>query len=313
MDPSSPRRALVTGAGGFVGANLVRRLVGDGHSVVAVVSSVGSDRWRFEGIEEEVEVVACDLRDGAAVDAAAAAARTDWVFHLAAHGAYSWETDAARIEATNVEATKNLLAACADVSAFVHAGSSSEYGLKDHPAREDEEISPAGDYALSKAAATALVSEAGRVTLRLYSAYGPWEEPGRLMPALVEHALRGALPPLVSPDTARDYVWVGDVCDAFVAAAEAPAPAGAVLNVCSGGQTTMRELVAVARERLGIEAEPNWGSMEGRSWDTSTWVGDPAFTRETLGWTATTPLGEGLAKMSAWMRETGLATSRYCG
>ena len=72
-------------------------------------------------------------------------------------------------------------------------------------------------------------------TLRLYSAYGPFEDPGRLIPRLIVHGLRGGLPPLASPDAARDYVYVDDVSEAYVAAASGPRDAGgSVYNVGTG-------------------------------------------------------------------------------
>jgi len=299
----SARRALVTGAAGFVGANLVRRLLRDGWEVEPVVSPA-SEAWRLEGLA--VAPRRADLREPEAL----AGAGADVVFHLAAHGAYSWETDTDRIHATNVEGTRGLLAAVGD-AVVVHAGSSSEYGRKDHAPAEDEPAEPDSDYARAKLAATELVHEHGGVTLRLYSAYGPWEEPNRLVPTLVGHALRGELPPLVAPDTARDFVYVEDVCDAFVRAVDAPR--GAVLNVASGRQTTLREIVAMVREQLGVEVEPDWGTMDNRSWDTSTWVGDATRARELLGWEATTPLADGLRATAGWLRGEGAATGRYAG
>lgn len=276
----------------------------------------GSDTWRLDGID--VEIVAADMAEPAAPAALVERTRPDWIFHLAAHGAYSWQTDAGRIRAVNQSSTDALAgaAARANVAAFVHAGSSSEYGLKDHPPREDEAVEPNSAYAEAKAAATQrlreLAAETGlpAVTLRLYSVYGPWEEPRRLVPALVVHGLRGQLPPLVSPETARDFVHVDDVCDAFLRAADAPEP-GAVYNVGSGVQTTVADIVEVARAVLGIAAEPEWGSMEARSWDTSVWVSDPSLIRGALGWTATTPLAEGLAGMADWLRSNPAVLERY--
>ena len=90
-------------------------------------------------------------------------------------------------------------------------------------------------------------------------------------------ALAGGWPPLTAPATARDFVWVGDACTAFLSAAtsELEDP-GAVFNVATGSQTTLRELVDVARDVFEVEAEPAWATMAPRAWDTSSWVGDPS-------------------------------------
>lgn len=138
--------------------------------------------------------------------------------------------------------------------------------------------------------------------MRLYSAYGPWEEPKRLIPTLVRAGLRGELPPLVNPDVARDFVYMEDVCEAFALAASAHLPErGAVYNVASGTQTTLRELVDLARRVFGITAQPDWGSMEERDWDTTTWVGDPSKIGSQLGWRPRVSLEEGLARLGKAM------------
>ncbi len=304
-------RALVTGAGGFVGANLVRSLLAAGHDVVAWVRPEGSE-WRLDELAGELEIAGVELRDGAAVAGGVKQARADWIFHLAAHGAYSWQRDAERIMQTNLVSTVRLLQACQETgfAAFVHAGSSSEYGFQDHAPLETEAPEPNSDYAVMKAAATmhgrfvAQRDDVHVVTLRLYSAYGPWEEPGRLMPTLVARGLRGELPPLVSPDTPRDFVSVRDIDRAFVMAAEhTGVERGAVFNIASGRQTTLREVVEVARRELAIDAEPQWGTEPQRSWDAAVWVGDATRANAQLGWAAEDDLATGFAELASWLRE----------
>jgi dolichol-phosphate mannosyltransferase len=286
---------LVTGAGGFVGANLVRRLLADGSRIVGLVRQ-GSDAWRLRGLD--LELVEADVRDSVP-------GGFDVVYHLAAHGAYSWQDDEATIRETNVRGTQNALAAA---SRAVVAGSSSEYGLKPHAPSEDEPLEPNSAYAAAKAEATALAVARGAVVLRLYSAYGPWEEPNRLIPTLLARGLAGELPLLVSPGVARDFVHVDDVCEAFVRAADAQP--SRVYNVGSGRQTTVEEVVETARRLLDLDAEPEWGSMPDRRWDTETWVANPQRIRDDLGWETRISLEEGLARTLQWLR-TEAPPERY--
>ncbi len=302
-------RVLVTGGTGFVGANLARRLLRDGHEVF-LLARAGYKAWRVDGIRRDVRVLAGDLENPEAVSRAVVEARPAWVFHLAAHGAYPSETDVARIVAVNVLGTANLIAACrgVDVEALVHAGSSSEYGFRDAAARETDRLEPNSPYAVAKAAATHLCRLAARErgrrmpTLRLFSAYGPYEEPSRLVPTLIREGLRGSLPVLVNPSVARDFVYVDDVVEAFVAAAERSSreDPGAVYNLGTGVQTTVREAVEVARRMLKIQVEPQWGTMPNRLWDTSVWVADNRKIRAELGWQARHTFEEGFRKTVEW-------------
>jgi dolichol-phosphate mannosyltransferase len=304
-------KVLITGAAGFVGANLAGTLAEAGHDVVAWVRP-GGPTWRLDHLRDSIELAPVDLLDREAVEAGVRAAAADWVFQLAAHGAYSWQRDAEVIMQTNLVATVHLLDACQrqGFAAFVNAGSSSEYGFQDHAPREDELPEPNSDYASMKAAATlhcrfvAQRDDVHVVTLRLYSVFGPWEEPGRLMPTLVARGLEGKLPPLVAPDTPRDFVSVRDAERAFLLAAErTDLEPGAVFNIGSGRQTTLREVVEVARGQLGVEEKPQWGTEPQRSWDAAVWVADAEKAGLQLGWSTEDDLATGFGRLAGWLRE----------
>jgi dolichol-phosphate mannosyltransferase len=304
------KRCLVTGGTGFVGANLVRRLLRDGHAAHLLVRPEHA-AWRIEEIQKDIRLHVLDLSDATAVAKTIAEIKPDWIFHLAAHGAYSWQTDIAEIFRTNVIGTIHLVEACLKTGfeSIIHTGSSSEYGFKDHAPKETEGLEPNSHYAVAKASATlycrytAQARQANITTLRLYSAYGPFEEPNRLMPALIRHGLRGEWPPLVSPDTARDYVYVEDVCDAcLLAARTVPREFGAVYNLGTGRQTTLREVTEIARALLGIPVEPRWGTMPARTWDTANWRADSHKIQAELGWQPSHDVKAGFARMVEWQR-----------
>jgi UDP-glucose 4-epimerase len=306
------KRVLVTGGSGFVGANLARRLLADGHDVHLLLRPQ-RELWRLDGVLADLRIQEADLRDADSVGRVLAATRPEWIFHLAAHGAYPTQTETHSILETNLLGTANLLDAGAAVGfqAFVNSGSSSEYGHKDHAPAEDEWPEPNSAYAVAKAAATMYCRQRARrdglpvTTLRLYSVYGPFEEPSRLVPRLIAEGLQGRLPPLVNPTVARDYLQVEDVCEAYLAAATAGTEPGAVYNVGTGVQTTLAEIVDLVRRLLGIGAEPAWGTMPDRSWDTDVWVANPARIRAELGWSPTLDLERGLARTIAWYRAGG--------
>ena len=263
------KRCLITGASGFVGANLARRLPRDGHET-HVLLRPQHQAWRVEEIVTDLQAHTVDVTDREQVRHAVRLIRPEWVFHLAAHGAYSVQTGFARMVDVNLMGCVSLLDACVEVAgveAFVCTGSSSEYGYKDHHSLEEEVLEPNSHYAITKAAAThycqfvARTAGINAVTARLYSVYGPYEDPLRLIPTLAVHALRGTLPPLASPTTARDFVYVDDAVDALVCLARKSTRPGTVYNVCTGVQTTLASLVETARELLGLTVEPEWSSI----------------------------------------------------
>ena len=149
-------------------------------------------------------------------------------------------------------------------------------------------------------------------TLRLYSAYGPFEDPRRLLPSLIVHGRRGVFPPLVNPQTARDFVYVDDVVEAILLAAQhGRVASGAIYNVGTGVQTTVGEAVEVARRVLTISGEPQWGSMPARVWDTDTWVADSRKIRTELGWEPRDTVESGFRKMAMWLDEHPELSDRY--
>ena len=305
------KRVLLTGATGFVGANLCRRLLREGHAVHCLVRA-GYTAWRIADIRPEIHLHTVDLNDAAALEAAVAAIRPEWVFHLAAFGAYSWQTDVPRILRTNLLATINLVEACLKTGfeSIVNTGSSSEYGFKDHAPLESEGIDPNSYYAVTKAAAThycrysAARHQVAIPTLRLYSVYGPYEEPGRLIPQVILRGLRGELPPLAGPAIARDYIYVRDVEDAYLRVAESGLRAGGeIFNLGTGVQTTLAQVAQLSRRVFGLAVAPQWGTLQPRAWDTNVWRADSSKIQAALGWQPAVDFEAGFRETLAWFRE----------
>lgn len=310
---------LITGASGFVGANLARRLIKDGHRLCLLLRQE-SNTWRLDDIIEHVDVRRVSLLDYDGLSTLVKEIRPDWIFHLAVHGAYSWQTNWQEIIDTNVSSTINLLEACSQTGfeALVNTGSSSEYGFSDHAPRESEPIEPNSYYAITKAAATMACRQVASAkglyipTLRLYSVYGPYEDPKRLMPTMIGRCLIGELPPLVDPDIARDFVYVDDIIEAYLAATTKKSnESGPIYNVGSGTQTSIADIVSVAKKLFGIKCEPDWGSMENRKWDSSIWVADIEKIKSELGWQPQIPIETGLECFASWIKSTEAVKSRY--
>ena len=294
-----------------MGANLARRLIGAGHEVHLFLRPEHSP-WRIAEIRQDVRAHELDLRDAESTAQAVNLVRPDWIFHLATYGSYPSQTDAQLMVRTNVFGTMNLVNACLQTGfeAFINTGSSSEYGWKDHAPREDETVEPNSDYAVSKVSATRFCQDVAGShgvniqTLRLYSVYGPFEEPSRFVPTLIACGLRNELPTLANPDTARDFVFVDDVVDAYlVTASTPPRESGAIYNVGTGVQTTLREAVEVARRVLNLTVEPEWQTFPARGWDTNVWIADNSKIAEQLGWQPRFNFEQGFRATVEWVRQ----------
>jgi nucleoside-diphosphate-sugar epimerase len=132
------------------------------------------------------------------------------------------------------------------------------------------------------------------------------------VPSLIVHGSRRSFPPLVSPGTARDFVYVDDVVEALMLAArDSAGEPGAIYNIGTGVQTTIGEAVEIARRMMRIPGQPVWGTMPARVWDTDTWVADTTRSREVLTWSARRTFEEGLKQTIAWLSADSPLTQRY--
>ena len=303
-------KVLVTGATGFVGACLSRRLLETGHEVHAFVRR-SANLWRLAEIAPHIVQHDVDLRDAHAVEQAVASIRPGKIFHLATYGGFSFQKDVDAIYAANLLGTVNLVQACEKVGfdCFIHTGSSSEYGIKSVPMKETDLLEPLGDYAVSKAAATlycrsaALLKGLPIVTLRIFSPYGPWDDPQRLIPYVIASLLSGTVPALSNPAFVRDYIFIDDVIDAYLAVMAADIIAGEIYNVGSGRQTGIGEAVDRIVTVLDNGITPRWGAEPPRKTEPAVWVADTGKLQSHFNWKAATSLEGGLQQTVGWMRE----------
>ncbi len=303
--------AVVTGGAGFIGANLVRRLLSEGYAT-HVFERPETGLWRIKDITNDVVVHYGDIGDYAWAKLELAAIKPDVIIHCAQYGGYPFQKDVDVVFGVNTLAAINFLRAAQEIGfvRFVHTGSSSEYGAKTTPMSEGDMIEPNNAYAVSKAAATLYAAHRGRegklpiVILRLFSVYGPWEEPTRLMPTAMMKALKGEDIPLVAPTVARDFTHIDDVVDAYMAAIAVPVARGEIVNVCSGRQQTLQDVGSSILAATGAKSKIVWGA-EGRSYDTDRWVGDPSFAKKFLGFETKINLEDGIAKTVAWFKSHG--------
>jgi nucleoside-diphosphate-sugar epimerase len=288
-----------------VGAALARRLVGEGKDVHLLLRS-SSSRRQLEGLSG-LRIHEVDVRDADRVDTVVSEIRPQVIYHCAVYGGFSSQNDLAAIYDTNLRGTINLLKSCERVGfdLFVNTGSSSEYGIKSHPMREDELAEPLGDYGVAKCAATMFCRSEARlkglpvVTLRLFSPYGPWDDPKRLIPYLIRCLSTGEIPRLTTPRSVRDYIYIDDVLDLYCSLKDSAVIPGEVYNVGSGHQHTIGEVAEKIHSITG-GPEPTWGEEQPHRPEPEMWVADISKTTADLGWKPLRSLEKGLRRTIEW-------------
>ena len=317
------KRAVVTGAAGFIGSHLCERLVAEGYSVTGVDAFTEyydrADKLANLGALDgasKFELVEDDLTR---MDLAPVLADAPLVFHLAAQPgvAPSFGEGFARYTADNMLATQRVLeaAAAAKCPRVVWASSSSVYGdAAAYPCIEDETpTAPRSPYGVTKRACEDLAAIYGSdglstAGLRYFTVYGPRQRPDMAMRKLCEALIDGASFPMYGDGSqSRDFTHVADAVDATFRAglADRVAP---IYNVGGGHEATMAEIVALLEELSGetavIDRRPD------RFGDVKRTCADTTLAQQDLGWQPSVGLREGLRSELEWVRARRASLSR---
>ncbi|MBV9411085.1 MAG: SDR family NAD(P)-dependent oxidoreductase [Acidimicrobiia bacterium] len=304
------KRVLVTGATGFIGSHLTRRLVNEGAEVHVLTSSVSSVYpVRLVDLQGRITVHEASLTDRDAMEKLVARTEPSLVFHLGAytHVGKSWN----RIEEcvqTNIEGTVNLLQALApqQYDRFVSTGTSEIYGGIEVPFREDAAVNPSSPYSVSKYTAEMYCKILHNahgwpvVMLRPFNAYGPAQSPDRIIPEIVVRALRGQELKMTQGRQTREFNFVEDLVDGFLLAATAPGVEGEVINLGNGEEISMKDLATQILDLMGNPITAEFGALPDRPGEIWRMYSDSTKARERLGWKPSHSLKDGLAKTIAW-------------
>lgn len=312
MSELSGSRVLVTGASGFIGSHLCRRLVADGAEVHALTSAVSSVYpTRLIGLRDDVVLHEGNLCDRGAMEKLATEVRPSHVFHLGAytHVGKSWNRVDECIQ-TNIQGTVNLLQALAGTGyqRFVYTSTSEVYGDVDVPFQEDKVVKPVSPYSVSKYAGEQYCRLFAHshgwpiVILRPFNAFGPAQTPDRVIPEIITRALRGQDVPMTQGRQTREFNFVEDLADGFVRAATTDGIDGEVINLGCGEDISMRELASTILDLMGNPVKADFGAIPERPTEIWRMYCDSTKARSRLGWAPQHTLAEGLVKTIDWYR-----------
>ena len=304
----------MTGGAGFIGSHLVRALLARGDRVRVLDDFSTGKAENLAEIDGQFELIVGDLRHPASV--ADAVHGVDFIFHQAAFVSVPKSMiDPNLCYDINVQGTANLLEAArqAGIAQVVLASSAAVYGdSQEFPLRETVELRALSPYAASKQVDEIYARMYTRafglpvVALRYFNVYGPRQSPdsdyAAVIPIFIRRLIDGKAPTVYGDGhQKRDFIYVAEVVRANLLAAECPQAAGQAINICTGRETSLLDLLATLEGILPGGPQPQYGPA--RAGDISRSLGDPSRAEQTLGFRTHVSLAEGLQETVEWMRK----------
>ncbi len=305
-------RIIITGASGFVGANLVKENLKKNE--IYVFARKDSNIWRLKDVKSEINLQRINFLNKSKIQSAVNKIKPDYVFHLAAYGGYPFQQNIKKTIESNITNSVNLMHALSEygkLEKFINIGSSSEYGPKDKPMQESDLAEPVFPYGITKLTQTYFSKYFFKkfglpsVTLRLFSVYGPLEEPGRLIYDVMTHILANKTLKLSSKKIKRDFIFVDDVIRAIKKSANTSNIEGEIFNIGSGKEHSIEDVIKIVQSKLKKDLKVSWGNIEKqRSFETnSQWIADISKTKKELKWDPKISFDKGLAKTFEWYKK----------
>lgn len=296
------RKIFVTGAGGFIGGHLCRALLGCGAEVHGI-----SRRAQVEG-RDHICWWRGDLANMSGIRNLVAKIKPDIIFHLAS--CVTGSRDLQSVWPTfegNLVSTVNLLTVASEIGCqrIILAGSLEE------PECESGETVPCSPYAAAKGASSSYARmfhalyQTPVVVARLFMVYGPGQrDVSKLIPYVTLSLLNKKSPKLGNGQRQIDWVYVEDVVDGLIAAAEAPDMEGQTIDLGSGSLLSIQTIVQQLADRIDPQVELLWGALPERPME-QTRVANILQTHDAIGWTPKTSLAMGLDDTVEWYRKYG--------
>ena len=303
-------RVLVTGAGGFIGSHLVKRLLDEGAQVHILLKKNGPI-WRIKDRLDRLVIWESDITDLNSLQSILPCSNPQIIFHLAAlvDVSRSWDLIVPLVK-NNILGTINLLMALrrCNFEVFIHTSSSEEYGDSKSPIREDQRESPISPYSFSKLSSTFFCQMAARTfdlpitIVRLFPTYGPFQEGSMFIPLAIRELLHKKEFKMSQGEQKREFNYVDDIVEAYLKVAFCRNAYGEVLNVGSGIPYKVKDVVEIIKGLVGGDVTVKVGAIPYRKGEGMECFCDNQKIKQLTGWLPKVSLPEGLSLTIEWYK-----------
>ena len=313
----SMSKVLVTGASGFIGSNLTRNLVNTKDQIHILIRNQ-SNLWRLNDIISGCNVHFVDISKIDEVKTIISEVKPEIVYHCAAFGVYPNQKDTSLMNQVNVNGTLNLLTSLnenSELERLINLGSVFEYGFTSNSIKEADPTrgqrgEPFDSYSDTKVSQTRLVEHYSHqkqlpaVTLRIFTPYGIFEEPGRLISDVMVATLKKKPLEIFSRKAKRDFVYIDDVTHALIKASKKSGIEGEIFNIGSGNGTSVEELVNLVCKITNTNLEVSWSDEKQRKHDKTGTNGFADLQKvKKIGWKPEVSLESGLKITYDWYKK----------
>jgi len=305
------KQVLVTGGAGFIGSNLVKQLVRNGARVSVVVKYHSIiDCPRLCSVWKEIEVLESDLRNLDSI-LSLKGKKYDTIFHLAAYN-HVGDSFVHALEAmqSNLLSTINLLEFGPEFGRFIYTSTSEVYGYQmEVPFKESLNVPfPISPYSIGKYSGE-LYSQMKRhqtnqdiVCLRPFNTFGPYQSERAVIPELIIKCLSGALIKTTEGNQTREFNYVDDIVSGFIKASEVEVSPDSVVNIGSGKEIAIKDLVQTIHEKTDSKSQLDIGALPNRPTEIWRMSAGVSKAKELLNWESSVSFEEGLDRTIAWYR-----------
>jgi len=306
-------KILITGATGFFGANLVKKF-SNIKAEVNIIIRKKSKLWRINDIINDLNVHIGDLSDYEETFKKIKEIKPDIVFHCATYGVNHSQNDLKILVQTNVMNSIKLMELCVkynDLERFVNVGSSLEYGTKANAIKETDNVEPTTPYGITKAAQTNFANYFKNqknlpvVTLRVFNAYGKYQEAGHIISDIMIALVSKKPLTLSGSKTTRDFIYIDDVVDALIKAGKQSKVEGMIFNIGMGKEFSVEEIIDIVQRVSHTDLKISFNNKNQGEFDKSEMrcFANIEKAKKLLNWEQNYSIEQGLKKTYDWYKE----------